>query len=148
MIATLLIAGVLAGAGPGSGRPGDDPKAFAVEKTNEQSGFMIRVTVDKPDRTYYEGEGMTVSIIPERDCYVYLLYYDAEGNIACLLPNEYQQQNFLKAKAEYQVPAPNDSFRFRARARSATSCSRWSPPSSRSTCSTASGSPPPAMRLP
>jgi hypothetical protein len=116
MIATLLIAGVLAGAGPGSGRPGDDPKAFAVEKTNEQSGFMIRVTVDKPDRTYYEGEGMTVSIIPERDCYVYLLYYDAEGNIACLLPNEYQQQNFLKAKAEYQVPAPNDSFRFRARA--------------------------------
>ncbi len=110
-----LVGPLLAGAAPKS--PADDPKAFVVEHgVNEQSGFMIRVSVDKPDRVYHEGETMTVTVVPERDCYVYLLYYDAEDNIACLLPNEFQPENYLKAKVEYQVPAQGDSFRFRAKA--------------------------------
>src|SRR4051794_25642687 len=75
-------------------------RAFAVEQANEQAGFMIRVDVDRPDRVYHEGEAMTVSIVAEKDCHVYLLYYDAADQITCLFPNRYQQDRRIKARDE------------------------------------------------
>jgi hypothetical protein len=113
---TVFATAVLTGMAAPSARAQTGARAFAVEQVNEQAGFMIRVDVDKPDRVYHEGEAMTVSIMPEKDCYLYLLNYDAAEKIACLFPNSHQEENRIKAKVEIQVPARGDAFRFRARA--------------------------------
>jgi hypothetical protein len=87
----------------------DDDKDFVRRRTvNEDAGFMIRIDVDRPDRIYYEGETMTISMVAEKDCYVYLVYYNAENQIHCLFPSEAHDKNFVKAGVKVQIPAPND----------------------------------------
>ena len=66
----------------------DDKDFIRSHGINEDAGFMIRIDLDHPDRVYYEGETMAISVISEKDCYVYLLYYNAEGDIHCLFPGE------------------------------------------------------------
>lgn len=88
-------------------------KWFVVEPVvNTESGFMLRVDVDKPDRTYREGEHMTVYVKAEKDCYLYLLYYGAADKVACLFPNKIQQDNFVLGCQEVVVPSPDADFQF------------------------------------
>ena len=84
----------------------DDNKFMQVKPVvNEQSGFLLRIDVNHKDRIYREGDKLVVSVLAEKDCYIYLLYYDAAGEITCLFPNQYHKDNFIKAKTEVQVPA-------------------------------------------
>lgn len=96
---------------------GEPLKDFVIEEVvNEKPGFMIRVAVDHEDRIYYEGETMTITVQSEKDCYLYLLYVNAEGDAAALFPNKYQPDNLVRGGEAVQVPAQGDSFRFRASA--------------------------------
>jgi len=84
------------------------------DAVNTQSSFMLRVDVDKPDRTYRVGEHMKVTVNSEKDCYLYLLYYGASNQVACLFPNKYQTDNRIRANTTVTVPAPNADFQFTA----------------------------------
>jgi len=92
-------------------------KWFVVEQSavNTQSSFMLRVDVDRPDRIYSVGETMTVTVKPERDCYLYLIYYGANNQVACLFPNKYQQNNHVRAGNVVTIPSPDAGFQFTAR---------------------------------
>ncbi len=106
--AALLAAGSAAAAVP--------EKWFEVEQAvNTRSSFMIRVDVDRPDRTYQEGQQMTVQLKAEKDCYVYLLYFSANGQVGCLFPNQYQKDNHVKADTVVSVPGQGAPFKFTAR---------------------------------
>ena len=91
-------------------------KWFEVEgaTTNTQSSFMLRVDVDRADRIYAVGEPMTVTVTAERDCYLYLLYYGANDQVACLFPNKYHPDNKITGGEVVSVPAPNAEFVIRA----------------------------------
>ena len=71
--------------------------------------------VDKPDRTYRVGETMQVRVRAEKDCYLYLLYFGAGDDVACLFPNQYQQDNRIRAGNTVSVPAQSADFQFTAR---------------------------------
>ncbi len=86
----------------------DDKDFIRRHGINEDAGFMIRIDVDHPDRVYYEGETMAISLVAEKDCYVYLLYYNAEDEIHCLFPSEAQDRNFVKAGIKVQIPPSSD----------------------------------------
>ena len=91
-------------------------KTFVIEDVvNENSKIMVRVDVDHPDRTYYEGEPLVVKLIAEKDCYVYLLDINAQGDVKCLFPNIRQKDNFVKGGVEVAIPGPNETFKLRTR---------------------------------
>lgn len=109
-LATLaLISPARAGDGKG--------KMFDVVPANPTSGFGIRVDVDRPDRVYHEGEQMTVTVVADQDCFLYLFYLGQDhegepGQIVCLFPNAYQQENFITANQVVTIPAADAGFQF------------------------------------
>ncbi|HUG66319.1 MAG TPA: caspase family protein [Pirellulaceae bacterium] len=87
------------------------------EVRNEHPDFLVRVDVDQPDRTYEAGEEMRVSVVSDRAGYLYLLYCDAGGNVTCLFPNAFGQDNRIAALRPVVIPRPprpgEPSFRLR-----------------------------------
>ncbi len=117
-ILLITLAGTFVSGGMHFAALADAPRKFQQFESvvNEQSGFMLRVDVDKPGRVYDEGETMTVSITAERDCYVYLLYYDAGDNASCLFPNKHQKDNLIKGKTPERIPVDGSGFSIRTTA--------------------------------
>ncbi len=79
---------------------------------NPEASFMISVDVDKPNRTYQEGDLMTVRVKAEKECYVYLVYYSGE-TATVLFPNQHQKQNKIPAQTVVSIPDEDAPFRFR-----------------------------------
>jgi hypothetical protein len=104
--------------GPAGGAETTDPRDLAVEEVrNDAPAFMVRVDVDKPDRIYTAGDEMRVRVVSARDGYLYLLYCDAGGNVSCLFPNAFGQDNRISAMRPVVVPPPpgpgGSTFRLR-----------------------------------
>jgi hypothetical protein len=91
-----------------------DVKAVYIEGVrNEQAAFLVRVSVDQPDHVYCDGDTMTVTVQSEKAGYLYLFYFMADGKVACLFPNIYQQDNHIAAHQDTVVPKPGADFRLR-----------------------------------
>jgi hypothetical protein len=68
--------------------------------------FQVGVWPDKgTDTVYVEGDNLVVYIRPEKDAYLYVDYYQIDGNVVHLLPNE-QENNFVKGGARYILGDP------------------------------------------
>jgi hypothetical protein len=91
-------------------------KWFQVEGlVNPEAAFMIAVDVDNEQRSYKEGETMTVSVRAEKECYVYLMYYSGD-NATMLFPNEHVSDNKIPAHTTVRIPGEGDPFSFRTSA--------------------------------
>jgi hypothetical protein len=108
-----LVAGLLTPS-PASSQEKGDPRGVAVEQVrNERPAFMVRVSVDRPNRVYRGKEEMRVSVVSEREGYLYLFYCDANQKISCLFPNQVQKDNRIPARKTVSVPAPDANFKLR-----------------------------------
>jgi hypothetical protein len=112
VVKLLVAAGLLAAAGP---LAAEGPVLKEMVVVNTESANMLRVEVDHANHFYKVGETMTVTVKPEKSCYLYLLYYGAGGKVACLFPNQYQQDNFVQGGATVQVPAADAKFQITCR---------------------------------
>lgn len=65
------------------------------------SSFGVRVWVNKPEGKYTEGEPLIVSVQSDRDAYLKLDYYQADGTVVHLVPNIYGGNAFMKAGQTY-----------------------------------------------
>jgi hypothetical protein len=90
-----------------------DPTArtLVTEGINENPGWMVRVSVDHPDRIYRVGDEVVVSVESEKDGYLYLFNIDANNEVTCLFPNKFQSDN--KIQAGQAVKVPTAGFRIR-----------------------------------
>jgi len=76
-------------------------------------GINLALWTDKGRKpAYREGEQMVAFLKADRDCYVQLIYHDAEGRDFLIFPNRFRRDNFIKAGRVYQIPGPGDRFRF------------------------------------
>lgn len=94
----------------------DDGRARAVvveEIRNDNPAFVVRVDVDRRDRVYRVGDVMKVTVRSSRAGHLYLLYRQADGEVACLFPNQVQTDNKIPADKDIVVPAENARFRLR-----------------------------------
>eukprot|EP00913_Durusdinium_trenchii_P008860 g8326.t1 len=88
-------------------------KGMATEIINRNPGFMVRVQVDRKDRTYTVGETATVTVRSEKNGYLYLIYFQADKQAALLFPNKAQRDNRIVANKPLQIPGTNTGFRLR-----------------------------------
>jgi hypothetical protein len=80
--------------------------------TQNQPTYLVRVSVDREDCKYREGDQLRVSVVAEEDCYLYLLYQQADGSSHQIFPNSVQKVSHVKAKQTVVVPAADDLFRW------------------------------------
>ena len=78
---------------------------------NTESRGILRVSVDHKDCKYAVGEKMAVTVTADHDCFLYLIYYGAGGQVGLLFPNRYQADNRVLANTRVTVPAEGSGFR-------------------------------------
>ena len=68
--------------------------------------FQLGVWPDKGlDAVYLEGESLMVYILPEKDAYLQVDYYQIDGKVVHLLPSQHES-NYVKAGTPYIIGDP------------------------------------------
>jgi len=75
-----------------------------LKAENKGKDLQVEVWVDKPDGVYYEGDEIKIFVRSNRDCYINLVYYDAEGNAILVFPNKANWNNRIEGNKVYRVP--------------------------------------------
>jgi hypothetical protein len=70
------------------------------------SAFGVRVWTNKADGRYVEGEPLIISVQSDRDGYLKLDYYQADGTVVHLVPNVYGGNAFITAGQTYTFGGP------------------------------------------
>lgn len=70
------------------------------------SAAGLTVRLNKPAGRYVEGDNLTISVQSDRDGYLKLDYFQADGNVVHLVPNIYGGEAFIKAGQVYTFGAP------------------------------------------
>jgi hypothetical protein len=70
--------------------------------------YGLRVWIDKADGQYVEGDRVVVYVQAERDAYLKLDYFMADGCVLHLVPNPYRGQAFIKAGQTYSFGSDSD----------------------------------------
>jgi hypothetical protein len=94
------------------GRKSANPKALVTEGINDNAPWLVRVAVDRENRTYMVGEEVKVVARSEEKGFLYLFNIDSDGESFCLFPNEFQKDNQIEAGKDVTIPS-NGGFRFR-----------------------------------
>ena len=66
-----------------------------------QASFGLKVWTNKPEGRYLEGEKLVIYIQSDRDAYLKLDYFQADGTVVHLVPNVYRGQAFIKGGKKY-----------------------------------------------
>lgn len=77
---------------------------------NDSSTERVEVTLDRADLTYHEGETGEITVRSSVDGYLYLVNFDVQGNATLLFPNEWNQNNRIKAGSVTTYPAKDQNF--------------------------------------
>lgn len=76
-------------------------EAVKTTAVPSQPKFGLRVWTNKPDGRFSEGEKLIVYVQSERDAYLKLDYFQADGKVAHLVPNIYRGQAFITGGKTY-----------------------------------------------
>jgi hypothetical protein len=74
-----------------------------IEHPNPPFKISLQVTDDRR-RDFFLGETIVCRVQAERDCSILIINVDTEGTFHILFPNQYQQDNFLKANIPVFIP--------------------------------------------
>jgi hypothetical protein len=78
--------------------------------------FRLDLWIDKGNGgVYREGEKLYVNVRASQDCYLKLIYVDAEGNRIVIFPNSFQREHRIAAGRVYQIPDDRAGFDFQIR---------------------------------
>ncbi|WP_084456767.1 DUF4384 domain-containing protein [Desulfogranum mediterraneum] len=78
-----------------------------------QSDLAVTAWVDHQDNTYRAGDTVTLSIKPNKDAYLTILDVGTSGKVHIIFPNQFQQDNRVRAGQIVQVPGKKQNFDFR-----------------------------------
>lgn len=76
----------------------DDAETLFVP---QQPAFGLRVWTNKADGRFLEGDGLIIFVESERDAYVKIDYFQADGTVVHLVPNVFNRRTFIQAGRRY-----------------------------------------------
>lgn len=92
-------------------RVADAPRPVQPLTRPLESGVDLSLTSDQD--SYRIGDGPVFTIVTSKDCFLTLTDIDERGEGTVLLPNRFQQENFIKAGVPMQFPGAGAPFQFR-----------------------------------
>ena len=113
---SLLALGLLGLSGLAAAAPQLSPQSIIVNPV--PTDLQVRTWVDKdPGKTgnpvYQIGERIRVSVQVNQDAYVYLFSVRSTGDIAPILPNAFERDNFLRAGQTRTFPPQGANYEFK-----------------------------------
>ena len=82
----------------------DKSKSWRVNPRQNQNDVKLRIWTAKKDNMYYRsGEHIIIYLIADRDAYLKLDYFQADGNVVHLIPNLFEEKHEIKAGQIYVV---------------------------------------------
>ena len=92
-----------------------EPRAIVV---NPSPSFGVSVSLDKGGDVpvYTVGERISIRVRTERDAYVYLYSLQPDGSVTQILPNRFDEANFLRAGETRTYPPQNAGYVFNVEA--------------------------------
>jgi hypothetical protein len=100
---------------PDAPQPNAPQPNAIVAQTHKGDSFDVGVRLADGRGAYVEGDMIGFIVEASRDCYITLLAVDPAGEIAVLLPNGIQLDNFVPAGRAVTIPAADAEFRLFAR---------------------------------
>jgi hypothetical protein len=76
-------------------------------------GGSVDLSLTSDQDSYRVGDGPVFTIVTSRDCFLTLMDIDEKGEGTVLMPNRFQQENFIKAGVPIQFPGAGAPFQFR-----------------------------------
>jgi uncharacterized caspase-like protein len=73
----------------------NEKKLVLSEGTNENPGWLVRVSVDRDDRTYTEGGVVLITVTSEKPGYLYVFDVGPTDEVTCLFPNPVHTDNHI-----------------------------------------------------
>ncbi|MDO9577072.1 MAG: DUF4384 domain-containing protein [Candidatus Cloacimonadales bacterium] len=68
--------------------------------------FTLNASLNK---SYYQnGEELFLQVTPSKDCYITILNIMSDENVATVFPNQYREDNFVKANQLFELPNAED----------------------------------------
>lgn len=67
----------------------------------DQASFGLKVWTNKPDGRFSEDDRLIIYVQSERDAYLKLDYFQADGSVVHLVPNVYRGQAFISGNKTY-----------------------------------------------
>ena len=93
-------------------RPDDRDIANGLwELENRRSDIRLFLTPGKRD--YRLKDYLTIRLEADRDCYITLFNWEADGTFKQLFPNKYDTDNFIRAGSSIDFPTRNSNFDIR-----------------------------------
>lgn len=81
-------------------------------EVSPQSDFPINVWVNKPEGRYLEGEEVIIFVQSDRDGYLKLDYFQADGKVVHLVPNLFSGQKKIQKGVTYTFGGPKSKEKF------------------------------------
>jgi len=73
------------------------------ERERSDKEFSVNLSLKRT--TFVDGDEATIEVTPTRDAYVYLYSVDVDWNAVLLFPNDYVQDNYVKAAQSVVYPS-------------------------------------------
>lgn len=87
---------------PENYNPGVDDELIKSERRGDE--LKIELWVDRSDGIYYEGDSIKIFVRSNKDCYIQLVYYDAQNNTILVFPHKREWNNKIEANRIYKIP--------------------------------------------
>ena len=84
------------------------PKATPVKHVASLADLSLTSNKD----TYKQGDTPSFTVVSPKDCFLTLTDIDDKGQGTVLLPNKFQQNNFIKAGVPVTFPGPHAPFKY------------------------------------
>lgn len=72
----------------------------------------LKVTFDTGRNLYSFGDLLSITVHPDKDCYLTVLNWDTDGNLVQLFPNEYVKDNWLEGGLPHTLPPRGAKYEF------------------------------------
>ncbi len=82
------------------------------QKTKQTNVGPLSVKVWTEKEKYILNEKVKMFLIPNKDCYIKVIYNDAEKNLLQIFPNQHIKDNFFMANKLYTIPDDKGSYEF------------------------------------
>jgi len=88
----------------------DNPDRYPNDQQSAVGPLSVKFWTEK--EKYVLNEKVKVFLMANKDCYLTLIYHDAENNVLQIFPNQHINENFIQANKLYTIPDDSDPYEF------------------------------------
>ena len=79
---------------------------------NNGKNLKVNAAVNRQDRTYKNGDNLTLTVETTEDAYLWVFDTGTSGKVHQIYPNRYTTDNFVQAGMPIEIPGPDSEYQF------------------------------------